>query len=84
MVTLFGGWLVWQSRKNDTNNSREGRIEARMDLLEKKLDRVQSYLRAEQRFYHRLVLAVQTVTAIAGFFQGAIALVTGSITGGAA
>ena len=58
-LVFFGVWLTQQGKKADQRNARDKSIQERMDKLEAKLDRIQSHLRTEQRFSHRLFLTVQ-------------------------
>lgn len=60
-LTLAGVALVQDGERAKRKASREETLERRMDKLEGKLDRVQTYLREEQRFSHRLVLIMQTM-----------------------
>lgn len=61
VAAILASWLTFKSQKADRRNNRETRLEDRLSALEKKLDKVQVYLRKEQRFSHGLVLQIQTV-----------------------
>lgn len=57
-LTLVGVWIIQSGKRDERREAREVTLETRMDKLERKLDEVQHHLRAEQRFSHRVVLAM--------------------------
>lgn len=59
---VYAGVLVTQRGKREENRvDREERLEIRMDSLEKRVERLQDDLRAEQRFSHKVVLMLTRV-----------------------
>ena len=59
---VFAGVVVTQrGKREEARVEREANLEQRMDVLEKKLDRVQEAFREEQRFSHRMILVMYSV-----------------------